>query len=114
MTTFLLLFLFMTGEEEKESNAYICGPSSAHQRTPLNAFLWANMECWFCSFVIFQGIETSIAKKPFFFYFSGGGGERVQIPVPLSGSARVCRLRSTKQAYMKLKHLGVGHIFYTF
>ena len=33
--------------------------------TPLNAFLWANIECWLCSFVIFQGIEPSIAKKPF-------------------------------------------------
>ena len=67
--------------------------------TPLYAFLWANVECWLCSFVIFLGIETSIAKKPFCDFFRGGG---VRTPVLLSGSAHVCRLRSTKQACMKL------------
>ena len=30
-----------------------------------------NIECWLGSFVIFQGIRTTIAKKPM---FSGGGG----------------------------------------
>ena len=39
--------------------------------TPLNAFLWANIECWF---VIFLGIKTSIAKKPFLLFFRGRGG----------------------------------------
>ena len=38
------------------------------------------------SFVIFQGVWTSIAKKPYILWFfrSGGGGES---PDPLSGSA---------------------------
>ena len=35
MTTLLLLFLFMTGEEEKVSNATILGPSSAHLRNAI-------------------------------------------------------------------------------
>ena len=38
------------------------------------------IECWFGSFVICQGIRTSIAKKPYVFViFRGGGG-----PDPLS------------------------------
>ena len=30
------------------------------------------VECWLCSFVISKGIQTSIAKKPFFVIFIGG------------------------------------------
>ena len=41
----------------------------------------AQIECWLGSFVIFQGIRTSIAKKPYIFViFQGGGGG----PDPLS------------------------------
>ena len=41
---------------------------------------WPNIECWLGSFVIFKGIETSIAKKPnISVIFQGGGG-----PDPLS------------------------------
>ena len=37
--------------------------------------LWPNIECWLGSFVIFQGIWTSIAKKPYIFVlFQGGRG----------------------------------------
>ena len=32
---------------------------------------WPNIQCWLVSFVIFQGIRTSIAKEP---YSVGGGG----------------------------------------
>ena len=36
---------------------------------------WPNIECWLGSFMIFQGIWTSIAKKPYsFVIFQGGGG----------------------------------------
>ena len=31
---------------------------------------WHNIECWLCSFVIFQGIQTNIAKNPYFCEFS--------------------------------------------
>ena len=33
-----------------------------------------NIECWLGSFVIFQGIRASIAKKPYIFVIFGGGG----------------------------------------
>ena len=44
---------------------------------------WSKIECWLGSFVIFQGIETIIAKKPYkFAIFQWGSGH----PVPPSGS----------------------------
>ena len=56
------------------------GPSSARQRNAnLMAFRWPNIECWLGSFVIFQGIRTSFAKKPYIFVIfqmGGGGGGR--------------------------------------
>ena len=39
--------------------------------------MMANIEFWHASFVIFQGIRTSIAKKPYFCDISGGGGSDV-------------------------------------
>ena len=39
---------------------------------------WTNIECWLGSFVIFQGILTSIAKKPYIFFIFQGD------PDPLS------------------------------
>ena len=47
---------------------------------------WHNIECWLGSFVIFQGIRTNIAKKPYI-----GAG-----PDPLShlaGSAHVAHMQ---------------------
>ena len=34
---------------------------------------WLNIECWLGNFVIFQGIWTSIAKKPYIFVMFQGG-----------------------------------------
>ena len=46
--------------------------------------LWTDIECWRGSFVILQGIRTSIAKKPFtLFYFSGGPLPPPPPPPPL-------------------------------
>ena len=37
--------------------------------------MMANIECWLCSFVIIQGIRTSIGEKPsIFVIFQGRGG----------------------------------------
>ena len=36
---------------------------------------WPNIKCWLGSFVIFQGIWISIAKKPYIFVIVQGGGE---------------------------------------
>ena len=42
---------------------------------------WPNIECWPGSFVIIQGIQSSVAKKPnIFVYFQGG---RAGSPAPL-------------------------------
>ena len=39
--------------------------------------------CWLISFLIFQGILISIAKKPYISYdFSGGGGSGAPAPPP--------------------------------
>ena len=39
--------------------------------------------CWLSSFLIFQGILISIAKKPYISYdFSGGGGSGAPAPPP--------------------------------
>ena len=45
--------------------------------------------CWLSSFLIFQGILISIAKKPYISYdFSGGGGSGAPAPIPTpSGSS---------------------------
>ena len=44
---------------------------------------WSNIECWLGSFVIFQGIRTSIAKKPYIFViFRGSSHSRPPAPPP--------------------------------
>ena len=43
---------------------------------------WPNIECWLGSFVIFQGIGTSFAKKPYIFVIFQGGGGGVWTPCP--------------------------------
>ena len=57
-----------------------------------------HVECWLGSFAIFQGIGTSMAKKPFL-SFSGGSGP----PVPLSGSAHE-ENHAQKMLYNKIKN----------
>ena len=46
---------------------------------------WPNIECWLGSFVVFQGIRTSIAKKPYVFVIFRRG---VLTSCPPSGSTR--------------------------
>ena len=63
---------------------------SGHHRpasqTSLNAVSlvcrwWPNMEYWLGSFVIFQGIRTSIAKKLYIFVIFQGGGDTLSPPL---------------------------------
>ena len=45
--------------------------------------MMVDIECWGCSFVIFQEILTGIAKKPYFFVIvRGGGGGGGADPLP--------------------------------
>ena len=67
LTTF---FFFLVDEERDDQIPYkpISGPSSACRRNAIYiAFCWRVDVGPFCSFVNFQGIRTSIAKKPFIF-----------------------------------------------
>ena len=51
----------------------------------------------------FQGIRTSIAKKPYIFVIIRGGGEESE-PLPPSGSAHArCRLMHYKMLIVKAK-----------
>ena len=59
------LFLFVWDSLEEGST--ISGPSSACR-------WWPNIECWLGSFVIFMGIRTIVAKKPYFLFYRSGPG----------------------------------------
>ena len=59
------------------------------------AFCGRDIECWIGSFVIFQGIWTNIANKPYIFViFQGVGGSGS--PVHHSGSAHVSVKKTEK------------------
>ena len=71
---------FIVDEERDDLNTTKCGPLSARQQNAIeNGVLladwwWPNIECWLGSFVIFQGIRTSSAKKSYIFFIFQGGG----------------------------------------
>ena len=54
---------FLVNEGREVPNTIIARPSLACQRS----WWWPNIECWHRSFVFFQGIRTSIAKKPYIY-----------------------------------------------
>ena len=65
--------IFLADRGIEDPNTALIGPSLARQRNAC--------ECWLGTFVIFQGIQTSIAKKPYIFvFFQGGGGSRPPAP----------------------------------
>ena len=71
-------------EGREDQNTTISGPSSAGQR---NAFRWRDddgplMNTDLVALCFFQGILTSIAKKPYIFRFFLGGGSRPPAPPP--------------------------------
>ena len=86
LTTFFFLFVWSMSEGGSKyhltrailgplAKRHINGVSRAWRR-------WPNIECWLGSFVIFQGIWTSIAKKPYIFVIFHGGGVRTPWPPP--------------------------------
>ena len=56
-----------------KTKRHLNGVSLAGQR-------WPNMECWPGSFVVFQGIRTSIAKKTYNIVIFQGGGDALSPP----------------------------------
>ena len=80
-------FLYNEGWEKYHHKRAINGPPAKRHLNgvSLACWWWPNIERWLGSLVIFQGIWTRIAKKPYIFViFQGGGG--VRTPVPPSGS----------------------------
>ena len=68
-----------------DKRAIIGPPAKRHLNgVSLAWWWWPNIECWLCSFVIFLGIRTSFAKKPYIFVIFQVG---VRAPCPPSGSA---------------------------
>ena len=59
---------------EKPVKRAIIGPPAPFNGVSLAGRLWFNIEGWLGSFLIFQGIRTSIAKKPYIFVIFQGGG----------------------------------------
>ena len=58
---FDVFFFFKFDEDRKDPNiTIICN----HRR--LSGQWWPNIECWFGSFEVKQGIRSSIGKKPYF------------------------------------------------
>ena len=76
----------------EDPNTAVNGQSSARQRNAIAmAFRWRPDDDWLGSFDFFQGIRTTIAKKPFIFViFMGGGGSVPPVPPmdPLRLSSR--------------------------
>ena len=68
----------------EDRNTTLSGPSLTS--VSLACWWWPNIERWLGSFEIFQGIQTSIAKKPYKFEIVQGGSRP---HVPSSGSAHV-------------------------
>ena len=67
-----------------------------------------NIEFWLGSFVIFQGIRISIAKKPFIFVISQGGVRTpCPPPPPPSGSAHVEPLSNQMEYLISIKGVNV-------
>ena len=62
--------------------AIISLPAKWHLNGVSLAGWWLpNIECWLCRLVIFQGIGTSIAKKPYIFLFFRGGPDPLSPPL---------------------------------
>ena len=74
-------FKLMRGGSKYHFKGAIIGPpAKLHLNgVSLAGWLWPGIECWLGSFLIYQGIRTSIAQKPYFCDFSGGSGP----PAPL-------------------------------
>ena len=79
------VFLVDEGSKYHFKRAIIGPPAKRHLNcVSLACRCWPNIECWLGSFVIFQGIRTSIAKKPHIFVIFQRGSRP---PGPPSGSA---------------------------
>ena len=71
---FFFLWSSLVDKKRGDPNIIKSGPSSARHRFA-GRLMMTNIKCWHASFVIFTGIWTSIAKKPYsFLIFQEGRG----------------------------------------
>ena len=84
-SNFFLFFFFSfswlgeRGYKYHYKRAIIGPPAKRHLNgVSLAGRLWPNTECWLVSFVVLQGIQTNIAKKPYIVVIFRDGG-----PYPL-------------------------------
>ena len=78
---FWRFFFYLIFSKYHEKRAIIGPPAKRHLNgVSLACQWWPNIECWLGSFMIIQGILTSIAKKPYIFVIFQAGGE---VPDPL-------------------------------
>ena len=76
----LITVVFLVDEGIEDPNTAINGPLSLNG-VSLAGRRWPNIECCFGSFVIFQGIRTIIAKKPYIFVIFHGGTRHPATPL---------------------------------
>ena len=58
---------------------------------------WPNIECWLCSFLIFQRFGTSIANKPYSFVIFQGVLTLCTPPPPIGSAHEMSRLLSIRR-----------------
>ena len=88
---FFVVFFFSFFSSWRENGSKVPLRAGHHRptsETPLNGVSlacrwWPNIEFWLGSFVIFQGIWASIAKKPIFLWFFTGVSGPHAPPPPL-------------------------------
>ena len=106
LTRFFCLFVFYEGRGSKNSKKKrtTIGPAAKRHLNGVSLVgrWWPKIQCWFGSFVIFQGTRASIAKNPIFCEFSGEGGGS-GAPVLPSGGLCLPRLWQIKSGH---NHLG--------
>ena len=72
-------------DEGRKDHTTIFGPQAKRHLNGVSLACrwWPYIECWLEIFVVFKGIRTSIAKKPYIFVIFQGSPD----PLPPSGSA---------------------------
>ena len=95
-----LTTVFLVEEGREYPNTTISWSLSDRHRNAIEmAIRWPYIECWLGSFLIFQGILTSIAKKSYS-SVNFRGEDPDPLPPPPAGSAHVYRF--TKNALYKM------------
>ena len=87
---FFQMMMGFVGSSKYHYKGAIIGPPAKRYLNGVSLeYRWCpNIECWLGSFVIFQGIRTSITKKPYIIVIFQGGPN--PLPPPSSSTHAVC------------------------